>query len=57
MYVKPIDPSVLVRDPVRGDVIPVEGREVEENSYWLRRIRFKEVMRATPPHQKKKGDQ
>lgn len=27
-----------VPDPVRGDLLPSEGRNVEESSYWLRRL-------------------
>ncbi|AUX72489.1 DUF2635 domain-containing protein [Erwinia pyrifoliae] len=27
-----------VPDPVRGDLLPSEGRNVEESSYWHRRI-------------------
>lgn len=27
-----------VPDPARGDLLPEEGRNVEESSYWHRRI-------------------
>lgn len=27
-----------VPDPARGDLLPSEGRNVEESSYWLRRL-------------------
>lgn len=27
-----------VPDPARGDLLPAEGRNVEESSYWLRRF-------------------
>jgi len=27
-----------VPDPARGDLLPAEGRSVEESSYWLRRL-------------------
>lgn len=37
MYVKPKD-GRQVPDPDRGDVLPVEGREVNDQQYWQRRI-------------------
>ncbi|MGV4177272.1 DUF2635 domain-containing protein, partial [Citrobacter europaeus] len=36
MFVKP-QKGRSVHDPARGDLLPVEGRNVEESSYWLRR--------------------
>lgn len=36
MFVKPIN-GRSVPDPARGDLLPVEGRNVDENQYWYRR--------------------
>jgi len=36
MFVKPKD-GRSVHDPVRGDLLPEEGRNVEESQYWYRR--------------------
>ena len=38
MFVKPVK-GRSVPDPARGDLLPAEGRNVDENNYWLRRIR------------------
>ncbi|WP_094105014.1 DUF2635 domain-containing protein [Shigella flexneri] len=37
MFVKPLK-GRSVPDPARGDLLPSEGRNVEESSYWFRRI-------------------
>lgn len=36
MFVKPVK-GRSVPDPARGDLLPAEGRNVDENNYWLRR--------------------
>ena len=42
-------PGLLVRDPVKRDALPEEGREVADNDhYWLRRLSCKDVT-FTPP--------
>ncbi len=42
-------PGLLVRDPVKRDALPEEGREVADNDhYWLRRLACNDVTR-TPP--------
>ncbi|NMY09032.1 DUF2635 domain-containing protein [Pseudomonas veronii] len=42
-------PGLLVRDPVKRDALPEEGREVSDNDhYWLRRLACSDVTR-TPP--------
>lgn len=42
-------PGLLVRDPVKRDALPEEGREVADNDhYWLRRLSCKDVT-LTPP--------
>ena len=48
MYVKPKD-GRQVPDPDRGDVLPVEGREVNDQQYWQRRIEDGDVEVAEPP--------
>jgi len=42
-------PGLLVRDPVKRDALPEEGREVADNDlYWLRRLSCYDVT-LTPP--------
>lgn len=42
-------PGLLVRDPVKRDALPEEGREVADNDhYWLRRLSCKDVTLAPP---------
>ena len=36
MFVKPIN-GRSVHDPARGDLLPAEGRNVDESQYWYRR--------------------
>ena len=36
MFVKPVK-GRSVPDPARGDLLPAEGPNVDENNYWLRR--------------------
>lgn len=41
--------GLLVRDPVKRDALPEEGREVADNDhYWLRRLDCHDVT-LTPP--------
>jgi len=30
--------GLLLRDPVKGDFVPAEGREVEDSPFWFRRL-------------------
>ena len=48
MYVKPAL-GLKVHDPDRNDFIPTDGRDVEPNQYWLRRIVDGDVFHAIPP--------
>lgn len=41
-----------VPDPARGDLLPREGRNVEESSYWLRRLAAGDVEKASPAEKK-----
>ena len=48
MFVKPIADR-QVPDPDKGGLLPPEGREVEANVYWLRRVQDGDVEEAKPP--------
>ena len=40
-------PGLLVRDPVKRDALPEDGREVSDNDhYWLRRLACNDVTRT-----------
>jgi hypothetical protein len=48
MLVKPAS-GLKVRDPVKKDYLPVDGREVPDTSiYWTRRIQFGDVVLVDP---------
>ncbi|ELQ6225031.1 MULTISPECIES: DUF2635 domain-containing protein [Cronobacter] len=51
MFVIPVK-GRKVPDPLRGDVLPEKGRNVEKNSYWLRRLKGGDVKETS----QKKGD-
>ena len=42
-------PGRTVADPFLGDNLPPEGREVEANQYWLRRIDDGDVIEGIKP--------
>ncbi|MBW9428674.1 DUF2635 domain-containing protein [Enterobacter kobei] len=52
MFVKPVA-GRSVPDPARGDLLPEGGRNVEENSYWLRREADGDIKRADNVNPKK----
>lgn len=52
MFVKPLK-GRSVHDPARGDLLLVEGRNVEESSYWLRREAAGDIRRVNKVKQKK----
>jgi hypothetical protein len=56
MYVKPVS-GRRVPDPEKGGCLPEEGREVEPNVYWLRRMQDGDVTEraADEPKSVKKG--
>lgn len=60
MFVKPA-PGLRVRDPLSRLHLPDEGKDVPENSYWLRRVRAGDVVRSEAPpvavKSSKKGEQ
>jgi hypothetical protein len=47
MFVKPAA-GLRVRDPVKKDFLPDEGREVADSLYWQRRILDKDVELVKP---------
>lgn len=55
MFVKPLK-GRSVPDPARGDLLPSGGRNVEENSYWLRRIAAGDVARVKQDKAKNHDD-
>jgi hypothetical protein len=46
MRVKPAIPGAMVRDPVTKMPLPADGAEVQENSFWIRRLRDGDVVRV-----------
>ena len=48
MYLKPA-PGLTVRDPNTRQPLPEEGREVQVNEWWARRLRAGDVVQAEPP--------
>ena len=52
MRVKPVDPSAVIRDPHTMTVLPADGGEVPETTFWIRRVLDGSVVRigesATP---------
>ena len=51
-YLKPKE-GLKVRDAQRGDHLPPEGREVELDRYWRRRIADGDVVEVRPPQKPK----
>ncbi|MBB4863350.1 hypothetical protein HNP46_002197 [Pseudomonas nitritireducens] len=46
-------PGLLVRDPVKKDFLPEEGRDVpDDDHYWLRRLSCGDATK-TPPKKSK----
>ncbi|NHR08009.1 DUF2635 domain-containing protein [Chromobacterium haemolyticum] len=54
MFVKPVG-GCEIADPERGDLLSLEGRDVPENQYWLRREAEGVIERTAPPEAKPKG--
>lgn len=48
MFVKPAK-NTEVPDIEKGGLLPPEGREVEANSYWLKRVAEGDCIEAEPP--------
>ncbi len=45
-----------VPDPVRGDLLPEDGRNVDESSYWLRRLAAGDVEKVSTEVKKAVAD-
>ena len=41
-------PGLLIRDPAKGDYLPADGRTVELDIFWRRRLRDQEVTQDAP---------
>lgn len=49
MRIYPSRPGLVVRDPIKRDIIPPGGREVpDDDQYWNRRLIVQDVTK-TPP--------
>ncbi|MGP0906907.1 DUF2635 domain-containing protein [Serratia sp. CY76391] len=49
MFVKPV-PGRLVRDPVKGTLLPENGAEVPDDAYfWRNRLRDGDVVKVEQP--------
>ena len=46
MRVKPVD-GRIVRDPLRGDDLPTDGRDVPRNVYWRRCVQAGDAVEIT----------
>jgi hypothetical protein len=46
MRVRPADPTAVIRDPHTKQVLPAEGGDVPENSFWVRRLVAGDVVRV-----------
>jgi hypothetical protein len=52
LFVKPASPGLIIRMPETLNgvrLLPDEGAEVPENSYWLRRLLFGDVIKTERP--------
>ena len=47
LHIKPARPGLIVRDPVTLKPLPPHGATVPRESYWLRRLRDKDVVETT----------
>ena len=46
MFVKPAE-GLKVPDPFLKDYLPAEGREVSDNPYWRRLLKYKNITAAS----------
>lgn len=57
MFVKPAQRGLIVRDPKSGIPLPDNGQEVEDTSFWRRRMKDGDVIAVTENKTAKtKGD-
>ena len=59
MFLKPTNSEIKVRDPESGLHLAIDGEEKPANSFWYRRLRDGDVVKAKPakpePTSTKKG--
>lgn len=58
-FLKPANDKLKVRRPDTGEYLPAAGASVELNTYWRRRLRDGDVVKASAPRQtaaKTKGE-
>lgn len=48
IFLKPGQPGLIVRDPVTGTPLKADGEYKPRDTYWIRRIKDKDVIEATP---------
>jgi hypothetical protein len=49
-------PGIVIRDPDLLDLVPPEGREVPDTSFWQRRLRDGDVILGAPAVAEKSTD-
>ena len=49
IFIKPGRKGLLVRDPITGAPLDPNGESKPRSSYWLRRLRDGDAVKATPP--------
>ena len=49
MYVKPVVPGALIRDPHTHRALPPEGGRVPDNTFWRRRLDRGEIVQVDEP--------
>lgn len=49
IFVKPAREGLIVRDPITKQIMPADGKEVTDSTYWRRRLRDGDVVKARPP--------
>lgn len=55
IYVTPRS-GLKVRDPFKKDLLPPDGREVIQDTYWLNRLRDGDVTLGKPKAEPAKGE-
>lgn len=49
LFVKPVDPTAVIRDPRTKRALPAGGGPVPNDSFWQRRLRDGDVVRIADP--------
>jgi len=54
IYIKPAKEKTIIRMPEKqNQIMPAHGAQVEQNSFWLRRLKDKDVMKTSAEDFKK----